>query len=341
MELKEIIKELSTIAGPSGSEHGVSSRVVELIKPYMDEVRTDAMGNVIGYKSCGKKGAKRLLLDAHIDEVGFIVTGIEEGFLKIAEIGSPDVRMLPASQVKVLTNPPIFGTVCCMPVHVLSNEEMNKAIKLEDMSVDIGLSDEDAKAAVPLGTPVVFASECFEMGSGALCGKAMDDRACMGTIIYALELIKDEKLDVDLIVMGSTQEELGFRGAVTGVFGAMPDYAVAVDVTFAKTPDYKKDDAMNSGGGAAIDIGPNVTRSLYNKLVSIAEEKEIPYQIEVCGGNSGTNAWVMQTSREGVPTAIISLPIKYMHSPIETLKLSDAVAVSELLSAFILKGGEL
>ncbi len=341
MELKEIISELSSIPGPSGSELAVSKRVAELIGPYMDEIRTDTMGNLIGYKSCGKPGAKKLLLDAHIDEVGFIVTGIEEGFLRLTGIGSPDVRMLPARQVKVLTDPPMYGTVCCMPVHALSNDEMNKAIKLEDISIDIGLSDRDAKAAVPIGAPVVFAAECFEMGGGVLCGKAMDNRACLASIIYALHLMKDENLDIDLIVMGSAQEELGFRGAMTGTFGVMPDYAVAVDVTYAKTPDYKKDDAMISGGGAAIGIGPNITRSLYNKLVSLAEEKKIPFQTEVMGGNSGTNAWVMQTSREGVPTAVVSLPIKYMHSPIETLRLSDAYAVAELIAAFALKGGEL
>ena len=343
MELKEIISDLTALSGPSGSEEAVARRVKELISPYMDEVKTDAMGNVVGYKGCGKKGAKRLLFDAHIDEVGFIVTGVERGFLKLSALGSPDVRMLPAHQVRVLTDPPISGTVCCMPVHALSEEDMNKAIKLEDISVDIGLSDEDAKKAVPLGTPVVFEGECVEFGKGVLCGKAMDDRACMAAIIYALQLLKDEKLNVDLLVMGSTQEEMGFRGATAGVFGAQPDYAVAVDVTFGKTPDYEKDDAMDCGRGAAIGVGPNVTRVLYNKLVSLAEKKKIPYQTEVMAGNSGTNAWAMQTSREGVPTAIISLPIKYMHSPVETLWLGDAEAVAELLCAFAvsLKGGEL
>lgn len=343
MELKDLITELSGAAGPSGSEYGVAELVKKQLLPYMDEVYIDTLGNVIGRKSCGKSGAKRLLIDAHIDEIGFIVTGIEEGFLKISSVGGPDIRMLPASQVKVLTEPPIFGIVACMTVHALSSEDMNKAVKLDDLYIDIGMGCENAVKAVPLGTPVIFDGGCKMLGSESLCGKALDDRACMALVIHTLSLLKDEKLDVDLYVMGSVQEEVGHRGAIAGTFGICPDYAVAVDVTYAKTHDYKKGDALDLGGGPAIGVGPNMTRALSDKFKKLAAEKGMKYQIEVMSGNTGTNAWVMQTSREGVATAVISLPLKYMHTPVETLKLSDAFDISELLATFALslKGGEL
>lgn len=343
MELIDIIRELSTLDGPSGSEGAVAKRVSELLIPFMDEVRTDTMGNVLGYKSCGKKDAKRLLLDAHIDEVGFIVTGIEEGFLKISEIGKPDVRQLPSSQVKVLAEPPIVGFVACKPVHVLSADEMNKNVKLEDISIDIGLSDTQAKKAVSLGTPVVFTGEFQELGSNSFCGKAFDDRACMAIIIDALKKLEGKELDVDLIVMGSVQEEIGSRGAITGTYGEAPDYAVVVDVTYGKTHDYKKGDAFSVGGGPAIGVGPSLSRPLSNRFIELCKEKNFPYQIEVMGGDNGTNAWDIQISREGIATALISLPLKYMHTPIETFSLEDADRVSELLSAFVLslKGGDL
>ena len=343
MPLRENIIELSSMAGPSGSECAVAKRVSELLSPYMDEVKIDNLGNVIGYKSCGKRGAKKLLIDAHIDEIGLIVTGIEEGFLKFSAIGSLDPMILPAHQVKVLTNPPIFGVICSMPVHALTPEEMNKPTKTEDMFIDVGLSQEAAVKAVPLGTPIVPDMQCGSLQGDVLTGRALDNRACMAIILDALSFLKDKELYVDLIVMGSTQEELGHRGAMAGTFASAPDYALVLDVTHAKTPDYMKEKALNFGGGAAIGVGPNIPRRLSDKLISISKEKGIPYQIEPMGGSSGTNAWVMQTSREGIATAVVSLPLKYMHTPVETMKLSDAEAVSRLLREFVLsmKGGEL
>lgn len=343
MDLKESIIELASIAGPSGSEGAVARRVSELLAPLVDEVRIDNLGNVIGYKSCGKKGAKRLLIDAHIDEVGLIVTGIEEGFLKFSTIGRVDPLMLPARQAKVLTDPPIYGVISSMPVHVLTPAEMNKAAKPEDMYIDIGFSQEEAVRIVPLGTPIVLDARVESLQGDVLTGRAFDDRACMAIIIDALSALRDRELEVDLIVMGSAQEELGCRGATVGTFSVAPDYALALDVTHAKTPDYKREKAFNLGGGPAIGVGPNVSRKLSDRLIAIAKEKGIPYQIEPMGGNSGTNAWVMQTSREGIATGVVSLPLKYMHSPVETMKLSDAEAVSRLLGEFVLsmKGGEL
>ncbi len=343
MELKDIIKELSSLDGPSGFEGAAAKRTAELISPFMDEVRTDAMGNLLGYKSCGRAGAKKMMLDAHLDEVGFIVTGIEEGFLKLSEIGRPDIRQLPAGTVKILTKPPIVGIVACKPVHVLSADEMNKNVKLDDICVDIGMSDERAKKAVPLGTPVVFTGEFQALGANSFSGKAFDDRACMAIIIDALKKLEGKELGVDLIVMGSVQEELGSRGAITGAYGAVPDYALVVDVTYGKTHDYKKNDAFSLGGGPAIGVGPSLSRPLSNKLIALSKENGIPYQLEVMGGDSGTNAWDIQISGEGVATAVISLPLKYMHTPIETFSLEDADAVSELIAAFVLslKGGEL
>jgi len=343
MQLKDVIIELSSVAGPSGSEGAAAKRVSELLEPYMDDVKTDNLGNVIGYKCCGKKGVKKLLIDAHIDEVGLIVTGVEEGFLKFSAIGSIDPMILPAREVNILTNPPLFGVIGCMPVHALTPEDMNKPSKTEDMFIDIGMGQDESVKAVPLGTPIVFNTRCGSLQGDVLTGKALDNRACMAIILNALSLLKGKELNVDLIVMGSVQEELGHRGAMTGAFATAPDYAVALDVTHAKTPDYKKEKALNFGGGAAIGVGPNVARKLSDKLISISKAMGISYQIEPMGGSSGTNAWVMQTSREGIATAVVSLPLKYMHTPVETMKLSDAESISRLLSEFVLslKGGEL
>ena len=156
MSIEEIILELCALPGPAGFEEPVAARAGALLAPYMDEVRTDVLGNVIGVKRCGKPGAKKLLFDAHIDEIGFIVTGHEDGFLRFTSIGGVDSRMLLAAEIKILTDPPIVGFVGAAPPHVLKGDESDKPIKLEDLFIDIGLSQEAAKRAVPIGTPAVY-----------------------------------------------------------------------------------------------------------------------------------------------------------------------------------------
>lgn len=323
MDLRNTVAGLSELSGPSGFEDRAAARVKELLVPYMDETSIDALGNVIGVKRCGKEGAKRLLIDAHIDEVGLIVTGIEEGFVKFAALGGIDPGCLPASDVRILSEPTVFGVVACLPPHVQSAEDMSKPSAIEDMYIDTGLPDEKARELIKPGTAIVLERSCRSLGDAYITGKALDDRAGMAVVLRALELLGDKPLEADLYVMASVQEEIGCRGAKTGVFAIDPDYFVAVDVT--------EPDPIKCGGGAVITLGPVVNRPITDKLISLAKEKGIPYQIEVEPGSSGINAWVAQISREGVATAEVSLPLKYMHSPAETLKLSDAEAAANLV----------
>ena len=213
MELADIIIELSKASGPSGFESGVREVAAGMLKHYMEEVRTDTMGNLIGVRRCGKAGAKKLLLDAHLDEIGMIVTHIEKGFLRFSTIGGVDPRMLPAREVTVLSEPPVFGIVSVLPPHILSGEEMDKSQSVQEMVIDVGMSQETAEKTIKLGTPIVFRGGAERFGEDCICGKALDDRACFATVLRALELIEGRRLDVDLYVMGSVQEELGYRGA--------------------------------------------------------------------------------------------------------------------------------
>ncbi len=340
MLLKEMIIDLCGLGAPSGFEEKAFARVNELISPFVDEIKTDSMGNLIAVKKSGRADAKKLMFDAHIDEIGLIVTGIEKGFLRFSTIGGVDPRMLPAREIKVLTDPPIFGVIDTMPMHVLSEEEMDKSIDAKKLFIDVGLSEEEAKLRVPLGTPAVFAGGVEELTENVICGKSLDDRACAAIIIKVMEALSDKALNVDIYCLFSTQEEVGSRGAVTGTFGINPDCAVAVDVTFASTPDTKKGETMEMRKGAAIGVGPNMNRNITNALIATAKEKEISYQLEVMSGHSGTDGWVIQVCREGVSTGVVSLPIKYMHTPVETLDVSDANAVVSLLTEFALKIGE-
>lgn len=322
------------MAGPSGFERAVAEQAVELMRPYVDEAAVDRFGNAIGVRLCGRPGAKKLLLDAHLDEIGLMVTGIEEGFLRFRTIGGVDPRMLPDRELTVMTQPPILGVVACLPPHVLQAEDMKKSIPIDDLRVDVGMSQEQAEAAIPIGTPMVFRGGSFALDGDKLCGKSMDDRSCFVTLLRAAELLRDRELDVDLYLLGSTREEVSGAGATVGTWAVQPDFCVAVDVTHGKTPDGPADKAFAIGGGPAIGVGPNMTRWMTDRMLAKAKERQIPYQLEVMSGHTGTNGWEMQISREGVATSVLSLPLKYMHSPIEVLSLADMEQVAALLAAF-------
>jgi len=298
------------------------------------------MGNVIALRKCGREDAPTVLLDAHMDEIGLIVTGYEGGHLRFNSLGGVDPRMLPAREIKVLADKPLYGVISVMPPHALSSGDMSRALGMDDLYIDIGMDEEGAKAAVKVGTPCVFADGAFLLGEGSICGKSLDNRSCAAIIIKIMERLSTKAPDVNIACLFSVQEEIGLRGAVTGAFGLEPDYAIIMDVTFGKTPDVEERLCLKMGGGPAIGVGPNTNRAFTKKLIDKAARMGIAYQLEVLPGNSGTNAWAIQTSRLGVATALVSLPLKYMHSPVETFRISDAEAVIELVGDFLSDAGE-
>lgn len=334
MDIRKTLDTLCSMAGPSGFERDVAEKAADLLRPFVNEANVDRFGNVVGVRLCGKPGAPRLLLDAHLDEIGLMVTGIEEGFLRFRTIGGVDPRMLPDRELTIMTQPPIFGVVACLPPHVIKKEDMKKSIPISELRIDIGMSQEQAEKAVPIGTPAVFRAGTFDLMNGKICGKSMDDRSCFTTLLRVAELLKEDTLDVDLYIMGSTREEVSGAGAKVGTYGINPDFCVAIDVTHGRTPDMGKGRQSEIGGGPQIGVGPNMTGWMTRRMLAKAEPLKIPYDREVMEGHTGTNGWHMQIAREGVATSVVSLPLKYMHSPIETLDGSDIEHVAALLAAF-------
>lgn len=335
MDIRNVLERLCSVGAPSGFEGPAARTAQELLRPLVDEVFTTRLGSVVGVRRCGRPEAKKVLLDAHLDEIGLIVTGHEEGFLRFRAIGGVDPRMLPDREVTVLTEPPVLGVVACLPPHVQTAEDRDKTTPISELFIDVGLSQEEAERTIPVGTPMVYRESCFPLGEEQVCGKSMDDRACFVTLLRAAELLQEEALDVDLYIMGSSREEVGGYGAQTAAFAIAPDWCVAVDVTFGKTPDCPESVTTTVGGGPAIGMGPNIARWISARLIDKAKAGDIPYQLEVMEGNTGTNGWDMQTVREGIATAIVSLPLKYMHTPMEVVKLSDMEDVARLLAAFV------
>lgn len=335
MNLKHTLSHLCNLPGPCGFEQTVSARGVNLLRRCMDDAYVDRYGNAVGVRLCGKAKAKKVLLDAHLDEIGLIVTGIQDGFLRFRAVGGVDPRMLPDREVNILTNPPMFGLVACLPPHLQQFGDQDTAIPASSLWIDVGMNQQDAEECIPVGTPIVFRNHCKELQNGYLSGKAMDDRAGFVTLLQAATLLKDKKLDVDLYILGSSREEIGGGGAAVGTFALVPDCCVVVDMTHGRTPDATKDTTFRMGGGPAIGIGPNMTRWMTERMKDKAEDLAMPWQAEVMSGNTGTNAWKMQIAREGIATAVLSIPVRYMHSPVEVLKCADLEATARLLAAFI------
>ena len=339
MTIKETTRELCALSGPSGFEEAVARRAKELLEPLADEITADSMGNVLALRRCGKPGARQLLLDAHLDEVGFIVTEVTEGFLKFSALGGLDERTLPGREVRVLApDGPLYGVVACLPPHVLTAEQKEQAVEIKNLFIDLGLSQAEAEKRVPIGTPGVFEGPMFDLQGDNFVSKALDDRICAAVVLQVLENLKGEELPCDLAVMFSAQEEVGLRGAAPGAFRLAPDWCIAVDVTHARTPDAPKGETFEAGKGCTVGVGPNANRAMTKAIMDAAKEKEIPYSVEVMPRSSGTNGWAIQITRQGVATAIVSVPVKYMHSPVEAASLADAEAAADLITAFI-RGG--
>ena len=335
MNDEQTLSRLCAISAPSGFEEKVTAAAAELLRPLVDEVRATRLGSVVGVRRCGKENAQKLLLDAHLDEIGLIVTGQEEGFLRFAPLGGVDPRMLPDREVVILTDPPIHGVVACLPPHVQTAGDMDKSLPVKDLYIDVGLSREEAEKRVPVGTPATYRGGCAPLGEDLLSGKALDDRCGFAVLLDVLERLKGKELPVDLYVLGSTQEETHSTGAITAAYEIAPRLCVAVDVTHGDSPDASKHETFKLGGGPVIGVGPNCARSLSGRLKELAKELEIPVQIEVMSGSSGTNAWPIQVSREGVATAVLSIPERYMHTPVEVVSKRDLEDTAKLLAAFV------
>lgn len=341
MNIKDTLFDLTTQVGVSGDEFRASQKACELLKKYTDDVIVDDFGNVIGNIGERKEGKLHILLDAHIDEIGFIVTYItDSGFLKVSGCGGIDRRLILAQEVTVYGNKAIKGVITSTPPHL--EKDNKKMPEIDDIYIDIGYTKQQAEEIVSLGDRVVINSKPSELIGSKVTSKCIDDRSGVVAILYALEklsLEKSDKLACSVSVLFSAQEETGERGANIGAYNINPDIAIAVDVSFAYTSEDKEYKCGKMGKGTMIGIAPSLCKNLSNRMIDIAKEKKIPYQLEIMNGTTGTNADVIGVTRSGVKAVTLSIPLKYMHTPIEVIDTDDIKYTGELVSEFILSGG--
>jgi len=341
--MKSTLEKLSNASGVSGFEENIREIIKDELKDHIDEIETDNLGNIIAVKK-GKENGKKLMLAAHMDEIGLMVKHIDKkGFIKFSKIGGISDQMLLNQEVYIHTdNGKVLGVLGSKPPHKMKAAEKKKVIEYENMFIDIGAKDkEEAEEMVNIGDSITIKREFSPLGRSLITGKAFDNR--VGCLVL-IEVMKQVKSDATIYGVGTVQEEVGLKGARTSAFKINPDLAIALDVTIAGDhPGIKEEDApaVINGGPAIILTDASgrgiITHPKVKKLlIETAEENEIPYQLEVSEGGT-TDATAIHLTREGIPTGVLSVPTRYIHTPCEVISLDDVENTVKLLVAALEK----
>ncbi len=339
--MKDLLKKLSNAPGVSGFENEVRDLMTQELNEYVDEISVDNMGNLIAIKN-GDPGNKKVMLAAHMDEIGLMVRFIDKkGFIKFSKIGGINDQMLLNQTVYIQSaNGNVTGVIGSKPPHKMKEAERKKILEFEDMFIDIGASSkEEALKRVNIGDPIIIQQEFKELDNRLVMGKALDNRVGCAILI---EVMKQVESEATLYGVGTVQEEVGLKGAKTSAFGINPDMALALDVTISGDhPGIKEEEApAQAGKGPAIILTDASGRGLITHpqvkelLISTAEVEGIPYQLEVSDGGT-TDATSIHLTREGIPTGVISPASRYIHTPVSVVNLDDVENAVKLILAVL------
>ncbi|NLF29091.1 MAG: M42 family metallopeptidase [Clostridiales bacterium] len=333
MDIGKFLEEVSALPGVPGHEAAVGARIAEWFRPLADEIFTDALENL--YARVGQTGP-RVLVCAHQDEIGLIVTKIEDdGCLRVFKNGGVDPRILPGMEVSVQARGgPIYGVVGAKPPHLLTEKEREKAISIDDCYIDAGYPAEQVRNLVRVGDMAVLLASPRMLAGDCMAGKTMDNRASVASMLAAAELMKSRNTPAETYFVATSQEEIGSKGAAAAAYRLEPDLAIVVDVTHAEGPGTGKWEAFPLDK-LAIVHGPNIHPKLEELAHDVAKENGIPVSKEIASGVTWTDAESTQISRGGVPTLLLSIPLKYMHTTVELLKLDVVRETGRLIALLI------
>lgn len=339
---RDFLRKLLSAPGPSGYEGPVRKVWKAEVEKYADRVSVDVHGNALAVVNAG--GQPRLMLAGHMDELGFQVVHVDdEGFISFDTVGGFDIGIVPGRKVRVHTDDgEVLGVIGKKPVHLLTGADRNKAPAKHELWIDIGAKDgKEARQLVAIGDPVTYDANFEILRRNLAVSKAFDNRMGAYVVAEVLRRVAAEgekgKLKAALYSVATVQEEVGLRGARTSTYGVDPDVGIALDVTFATDHpgmEKRRYGDIKVGGGPVLSRGANVNPVVYDRLVSVAEKKKIPYQICAEPGGTGTDANAMQLSRAGVATGLVSVALRYMHTAVEVLSLDDLDRTVELLKEF-------
>lgn len=337
MDANELLKLLCEEQGVSGHETQVADLIIKAFSKYTDEIYNDKIGNVIAVKKGENSSNKiKIMIAAHMDEIGLMVKDIDEkGFIRFTTIGGIDPRTLLAQEVIVHGKKNIFGVIGAKPPHLQDETERETAVKVEDLTIDVGFSKEQLEGLVQIGDTITINRDFIKLQGNHMSGKALDDRAGVVAMYECAKELMYFKHQAEVYFVSTVQEEVGTRGAIVSTYSINPDIGIAIDVGFGSSPDIPKEYTLDMGKGPGITIGGNIHPKLRERLTEIAKLYNIPHQFEIEPGPTGTDARSIQITRCGVPTLLISLPLRYMHTSIETINVEDIKETGKLLARFI------
>ena len=341
-ESKKFMETLLTFPSPSGYEEKVRKIWYDEMKKHSDMVKTDVHGNAIA--SVNPKKSPRIMLAGHMDELGFQVKYIDDkGFIYFSCLGGFDIGIIPGRKVRIHTKKgDILGILGKKAIHLFEKEDREKVPKSHQLYIDIGAKNKkETEKFIELGDPITYDPNFEEMRNGLIVSRAFDDKIGAFIVAEVMKNVYQKKnvFNASLFSVATVQEEVGLRGAKTSAFGINPDIGIAIDVTHGTdTPDVdaKKIGEVKLGKGATITRGPNINRKVFELLVKVAKNKKIKYQIESNPRPTGTDANVIQVTREGVATGLISIPCRYMHTYTEVVSMKDIESAIDILTEFCL-----
>ncbi|MCY3779248.1 MAG: M20/M25/M40 family metallo-hydrolase [Chloroflexi bacterium] len=332
---KEHLKRLVETHAPSGYEAPVAELLREEWAELVEDFEEDRLGSLIGIKRGAQNVEQRrkIMLAAHMDEIALMVRGIEDGFIYTHRVSGIDPRVMLAQTVLVHGKRELPGVVATMPPHLQTPADRKRYPPVGDLVVDVGLPAAEVDDLVRIGDLITVEGPMMELKGRKVAAKAMDDRCCVAVITACLELLRNMNHSWDVMAVATVQEEVGLRGATTAANHIEPDCAIALDVGFAEQPGVST--AIKLGGGPLMGIGANFHPKMVKRLQDIAAYYDIIWQADIIPARAGYDSWAIQVSRGGVPTALLGIPLRNMHSPVETLDLKDIERTGRLLAHFI------
>jgi endoglucanase len=336
IDLLDHLKKMLSTAGLSGFESPIREIIHDAWEPLTDELRISKIGSFHGLKKGrGESPRKRVMISAHMDAIGMMITDIKDGLMRITQIGGIDHRILPGQLVTVHGRMDLPGVIVQPPAHLLPKDLEDGPVELKYLLVDVGLRPDEVAATVRVGDTVSFAQPPLELTGEALAGHTLDNRVSVAATTLCLEMLQNRLHDWDVWAVASAQEEETLGGALTSPFEIRPDLAIIIDVGFAKGPGANDWQTLPFGEGVGLGYGPNIHPALYDAFEEKAKALEIPTHRDLTPRMSGTDAMAVQVVAEGIPCAVLSIPLRYMHTPVETVSLKDVRRAGRLMAEFI------
>jgi len=335
-DILPFLKDLLSAPGLSGYEDPAAEIIRARWMPLVDEISRSKVGSLHGLRrGTGTEPRPSVMIATHMDAIGLMVTGIVEGFLRVTSVGGVDARVLPGQLVTVHGREALPAVVAQPPARLLPPDLGDGPVPLEHLLVDTGLPPKKTAELVRVGDLVSYASEAVELGGEVISGHTLDNRSSVAALTVCLEELQDRPHAWDVWAIATVQEETGYIGGYTSAYQIHPSLAIVVDVTFAKGPGASDWQTSPLGKGPTLCMGPNIHPALHKALKELADKLEIPYTLEYAPRNTGTDAFATQVTAEGIPSAVIGIPLRYMHTPVEVVALKDIQRAGRLMAEFI------